>query len=67
METFGGYIKKMRELRGIGLREMAKAVQISPPYLSDIEKNKRGVPSKDVIIRISSLLELNLEYLQNEF
>jgi len=32
METFGGYIKKMREIRGIGLREMAKAVQISPPY-----------------------------------
>ena len=63
METFGEYIKKMREIRGIGLRALAKAVQISPPYLSDIEKNKRGIPSKDVIIRISSLLELNLEYL----
>jgi len=63
MESFGGYIKKMREIRGIGLREMAKAVQISPAYLSDIEKNKRGAPSKEVITKISSLLELNLESL----
>jgi choline kinase/DNA-binding XRE family transcriptional regulator len=63
METFGEYIKKMREIRRIGLREMAKAVQISAAYLSDIEKNKRGGPSKEVITKISNLLELNLESL----
>ena len=63
METFGEYIKKMREIRRIGLREMARLVEISPPYLSDIEKNKREAPSKEVIIKINSILETNLEHL----
>jgi len=63
MEKFGEYIKKMREIRNIGLREMARLVEISPPYLSDIEKNKREAPSKDVIIKISGILETNLEHL----
>ena len=63
MESFGEYIKKMREIRRIGLREMARLVEISPPYLSDIEKAKREAPSKEVIIKINSILETNLEYL----
>lgn len=63
METFGQYIKRLRQIRGIGLREMARLVEISPAYLSDIEKNKREAPSKDVIIRISSVLESNTEHL----
>jgi len=56
VESFGGYIKRLREIRGIGLREMARLVEVSPAYLSDIEKNKREAPSKDVIIKINNLL-----------
>ena len=63
MESFGGYIKRLREIRHIGLREMARLVEISPAYLSDIEKDKREAPSKDVIIKINSILESNLEHL----
>ena len=63
MESFGGYIKRLREIRGIGLREMARLVEVSPAYLSDIEKNKREAPSKDVIVKINNILESNLEYL----
>ena len=63
MESFGLYIKKLREIRGISLREMARLVQISPAYLSDIEKKKREAPSKDIIIKINGILESNLEYL----
>jgi choline kinase/DNA-binding XRE family transcriptional regulator len=63
METFGAYIKRMREIRGIGLREMARLVGISPPYLSDIEQDKREAPSKEVIIKMNSVLESNLEHL----
>ena len=63
MESFGGYIKRLREIRGIGLREMARLIEVSPAYLSDIEKNKREAPRKDVIVKINTILESNLEYL----
>lgn len=61
--TFGGYIRKQRTLRGMGLREMGRQIGISSAYMSDIEKDKRAAPSKDVIEKIGHLLELNSEYL----
>ena len=63
METFGEFIRRRRKIRGIGLREMARLIGISPAYLTDIEKNRREAPSKNVIGKISDILESNLEHL----
>lgn len=35
-------IKKIRELKRINQKSLAEAAQISQPYLSDLEKNRRG-------------------------
>jgi choline kinase/DNA-binding XRE family transcriptional regulator len=59
----GDYIKKLRMIRGIGQRELARKVGVSAAYLNDIEKGKRKSPSQEVIKRISYILEANLEYL----
>jgi DNA-binding XRE family transcriptional regulator len=40
------WLRHVREGRGIGLNEMAKRVGISPSYLCDIEKERRGCPPK---------------------
>ena len=40
--TFGTYIRSLRLYRGFGLRELARQLGISAPYLSDLEKDKRG-------------------------
>ena len=34
MEKFGAFIRREREAREIGLREMAKKIGVSPTYMS---------------------------------
>lgn len=61
--TLGRYIKKLREARNIGQRELARKIGVSASYLNDIENEKRKGPSKEIVKKISHILEANLEYL----
>lgn len=61
--TIGQYIKKLRLIRNIGQRELARKIRVSASYLNDIEKGKRKSPSKKIIKKIAYILEANLEYL----
>lgn len=61
--TFGDYIKTLRAARNIGQRELARILEISPSYLNDIENNNRDAPRKEVIKKLSEILEANLENL----
>lgn len=40
--NFGDFITQKREEKKISLREMAKKLNITPPYLSDVEKDRRN-------------------------
>ena len=59
----GQLIKKRREGRNLGLREMARLLKISPSYVVDIEKGKR-VPSERVLRELSLELRLDLPQLR---
>ena len=61
--TFGEHIKTLREVRNFGQRELARIIDISPSYLNDIENNNRDAPRKEIIKRLSDILEANLENL----
>ena len=55
-DTFG---KKLREVRinsGTGLRELARLIDKSPGYLSDVEHDNVPPPSEDVILKIATAL-----------
>jgi L-glutamine-phosphate cytidylyltransferase len=62
-ESFGVLIRKSRIKKGIGQRELANRISVAPSYLNDIEKNKRSAPKKELIKKISDILEINLELL----
>ena len=55
--TFGAYLRSLRLSRGIGLRELARQLGISAPYLSDLEKDKRGAPTVDLVRTIVKILD----------
>jgi len=58
-DTFG---KKLRDLRvnsDIGLRELARLVDKSPGYLSDVEHDNVPPPSEDVILKIAAALSVD--------
>lgn len=59
MDKFGTYISEKRKQKGLSLRKMAQLLDITPSYLSDIEKGRRYAPDKEKIIKIAKILELD--------
>ena len=59
--TFGAYLRRLREKQGISLRELAKKLAISAPYLNDIEKDKRRAPRFEVLCTIKKILDADSE------
>jgi len=58
-ETFG---KKLRDLRihaDVGLRELARLINKSPGYLSDLEHDHVPPPSEDVLLKIAGALSID--------
>lgn len=58
--TVSKAIKIIREAKGVSLKALADCAQISVPYLSLVESEKRS-PSVDVLRRISEALETPLD------
>lgn len=60
--TFGKCIKEQREEQGLTLRYVAKEMNITPAYLSDIEKGNRYAPRKvGFMARLVKLLNIKGE------
>jgi transcriptional regulator with XRE-family HTH domain len=59
--SLGEGIRWARERRGMTLRALAKACDLSPPFLSDLEHNRR---TTNKLARIATVLEVSLEDLQ---
>lgn len=58
-QNFGQFIAKKREEKKITLREMARLLKITPPYLSDIEKDRRNSPEREKLDEIAVILSLS--------
>lgn len=52
-EPIGETLRRRRvEILGLGLREMARRLDIAPAHLTDLEKGRR-TPSEDLLMRIA--------------
>jgi transcriptional regulator with XRE-family HTH domain len=61
-EWFGAFIRRKREERGIGLREMTKRMtKISPTYLSKIERNEFPPPTEERVREIAAILDCDVD------
>jgi transcriptional regulator with XRE-family HTH domain len=52
MTPLGARIREMREARGISLKDMAAALNVSSAYLSALEHGKRGTPTGFLLHRM---------------
>lgn len=59
--NFGDFIARKREQKKITLREMARQLNITAPYLSDIEKDRRYPFDLEKLEKLTSILELSDE------
>lgn len=56
LATFGESLRRLRIGSGVGLRELARLINKSPGYLSDVENGHVPPPSEAVILDISAVL-----------
>lgn len=60
-EQFGAFIRRKREEKDLGLREMAKKIGISPTYLSKCERDEFPPPTEDRVRAIAKELECDVD------
>lgn len=52
MKTLGEYLRELRENKDLSVRELAKRLGVSAPFLSDVELGRRH-PSDDVLSKLA--------------
>jgi len=57
--TFGAYLKHKREEKQISLRELARRLGVSAPFLSDVENNRRTPLTEERLATLADVLNLN--------
>jgi transcriptional regulator with XRE-family HTH domain len=55
-EKFGAFVRREREAKEIGLREMAKKIGVSPTYQSKVERDEFAPPAEDKVRKIAEIL-----------
>ncbi len=55
-ERFGALVRREREAKEIGLREMAKMIGVSPTYLSKVERDEFAPPAEDKVRAIANII-----------
>ena len=59
--AFGQYLKELRKEQGLTLIELGERVNLSNPYLSQIETGKRGFPDAELLEKLAE--HLNIDFL----
>ncbi|MCR3760438.1 helix-turn-helix domain-containing protein [Clostridium felsineum] len=62
-ETFGEYIKRIRELRGYSQRRLSEITGLSNTTISRIEKGSIENSDTDTVVKLANGLDLNKEEL----
>lgn len=57
--VFGEYLRSLRQAKKVSIRELAKQVNKTPTYISDIEKGNNRPPDESLLNSI--IVALNLE------
>ena len=58
--TFGGRLRQLREEKSISLRELAKKIGVSAPFLSDIELGRR-LPAAEKLELLAKELQVSID------
>ena len=62
-KSLGEFIRGKRDELDLSLRELARRLEITPPYLSDIELGKR-YPSEPIMAKLADFLKVSIEELK---
>jgi transcriptional regulator with XRE-family HTH domain len=63
-KTLGQRLRELREAKDFSLRELAKRIDVSAAFLSDVELGRR-FPSSDVLVKIAQILGVSVDELKS--
>lgn len=66
MDSFGSYIRKLREDKGLPLRKVAAQLDIDTSTLSKVERGERPA-SPEYLKPLAEILEIELKEIQTKF
>ena len=58
---FGAHLRALRAARGLSLKQLAAALEVSSAYVSALEHGRRGVPSAVLLHQVGDALGLSWE------
>ena len=58
MTPFGAKLRALRQARGVALKDLAAALQVSSAYLSALEHGHRGQPSAGLVHQVNEYFGL---------
>lgn len=58
MTPFGARLRELRAQRGVTLKDLAAALQVSAAYLSALEHGRRGKPSAGLVHQVNEFFGL---------
>lgn len=59
--NFGAFLTAKREEHDLTLREMARQIGVSAPFLSDVEKDRTAPLTKDRLDKVAEILHLDID------
>ena len=57
--TFGKYLSQLREKKDVTLRELARQIGVSAPFLSDVEKDRKPPLTAERLEKVTEALHLS--------
>jgi transcriptional regulator with XRE-family HTH domain len=58
MTPFGEAMRKLRQKKGVTQRDLARAIGVTPAYLSALEHGRRGKPTFELLQRIAGYFNI---------
>lgn len=58
MTPFGEAMRRLRRRKGVSQKDMARAIGVSPAYLSALEHGHKGLPSFDLLQRVAGYFNI---------
>ncbi|MCD7974364.1 MAG: helix-turn-helix domain-containing protein [Phascolarctobacterium sp.] len=59
--TSGKFLAELRESKDVTLRELARKMKVSAPFLSDVEKDRRSALTSERIEQVAETLNLKAD------
>ena len=61
--TFGTFVREKRLEKNLSLKNFAKMVGVSSPFISKMEVGDWNAPKEENIIKMAEILNINADYL----